>query len=415
MKRIVCFLFAVLLLAGCAAPQTSGKVASLTEGVAPSSNVAIAADPDYAALAAFSASLLQRALANGEPNPVLSPVSAYLCLAMVQNGAASDTLAEFEKVLGLDTDQLNALSRALLTQLSAVQGSTKLAVADSAWADDDRAQIFERYLQAIVDYYGADVFTADLPSDEAREAINQWVSDKTSGLIPKLHDENYPDDTALVLLNTLYLNAKWRTPFFDFNTHDDAFHKADGTTVAVPFLHDAENKRGYISLDGAEGILLPYDDGKTAFVALRPVSGDARAFAAGLTAERLSSYIAAASERSVDLLMPKFTVEYSLELNDALKQMGVNLAFDPDRADLSNMGAGSVGPLFLSRVFQKVKIDLNEVGTEAAAVTEAVVSTRGALIPTDQVVLRLDSPFVYAVVDLSTGAPLFIGVLDDPS
>ena len=416
MKRIACLLLAAaLLFAGCARPQAAGKVMSLTKGIIPAKNISADTEPDASALNAFSAALLQRVLANGEPNPVLSPVSAYLCLAMVQNGAAHDTLKEFEQVLGLDTDALNALSHALIARLSDAQGGTTLNIADSAWVDDDRAEIRESYLKAIADYYGAEVFSADLPSNEALAAINAWINDRTNGLIPKLHEENYPEDSALVLINTLYLKAKWARAFSAFSTGDVAFTKADGTTVTVPFLRDAENPRDYISLDGVEGILLPYDDGKTAFVALRPGSGDARAFAAGLTAERLAAYIAAAAERSVDFAMPKFTIEYMYTLNDALKQMGLNLVFDEGAADLSNMGtgAGKTEPLYLSSVLQKVKILVDEDGTEAAAVTEAIIAARGALIP--DVTLHLDSPFVYAVVDLSTGAPLFIGVLDDPS
>ncbi len=416
MKKIIALALAALLLtAGC---TPGGKVTSLTEDVEPSSEEATAAEPcsDYDPAVTFGLSLFSKAAENGDENPVLSPLSAYLCLAMVQNGAGSDTLKEFEQVLGADTDGVNSISRALIQSLTSTEGDTKLSIADSAWADDDHAQIREDYLQTITDNFGADVFTADLPSDAALQAINAWVNEKTNGLIPTLHEQNYPDSTVLVLLSTIYLKAKWQNEFLGSDTYDGDFTPAGGAAVSVPFLHAQESRRDYINADGAEGILLPYNDGKTAFIALRPTDGsDIRAFISSLTAERLAAYIGSASETLVNFSMPKYTIEYSLYLNDILKEMGLNLVFDSGSADLSGMGTGVNGPLYLSWVFQKVKIEVNEEGTEAAAVTEAAM-TESAMMPTEPPAeLHLDSPFFYAVVDLSSGVPLFMGVLDDPS
>lgn len=412
-KFLVLFLAAALLLTGCA--RGAAKPVLLTKDVPQSEagKAPVAAVTDYSPATAFALRLFAQSVKSAKENPVLSPASAYLCLAMVQNGADTQTLAEFAEALGADTDELNALCRALIAGLTKTAGSTKLSIANSAWADDDLAQIEKSYLQAIVDNYGADVFGADLPSDEALAAINGWVNEKTNGLIPKLHDENYPADTVLVLLNSLYFKAKWAEPFLGGSTFDGTFTKAGGTAVTVPFMHAAEGERDYIHIDGAEGVLLPYDDGKTAFVALRPTDGgDIRAFAENLTAEQLARGIASAKRTAVNLSMPKFTVEYEQSLNDVLMDMGIKSVFDPGSADLTKMGAGAGAPLYISSVFQKVKLIVDEEGTEAAAVTEAV-ATRSAFI--ESVELHFDRPFLYAVVDLTTGVPLFVGVLENPA
>jgi len=113
--------------------------------------------------------------------------------------------------------------------------------------------------------------------------------------------------------------------------------------------------------------------------------------------------------------MPKFNLAYEFYLTDALKQMGLASAFDTGTADLTPMGKGANGPLSLSYVFQKVKIEVNEEGTEAAAVTEAVAADGAAAIMEEPINIHLDSPFVYAVVDTETGVPLFLGLLEDPT
>lgn len=417
MKRIVLALLAALLLFGCAARggQTESPAESLTAGIEPSAGAEPAIVPDYRPLCGFSFALLSEALGRTEDkNAVLSPLSAYLCLAMLQNGAAGETLAEFEKLLGFDTGRLNAESLALVRALSETSGSTALAIANSAWADDDAVTVNDSFLRAIVDYYGADMFSVDLPSDAAKDAVNAWVKERTNGLIPSLRDDVYPGDTRLVLINTLYFKGIWRVPFWADNTYGGTFTLAGGETPEVPFMHMNEVWFDYIQGEDADGVILPYDDHKMAFVALRPMGGaDAAALAASLDAARFAALLDSAETRLMDLSVPKYEAEFSMALNDTLKGMGLNAVFDPAAADLSGAGAGVDGPLYLSLVQQKVRLIVDERGTEAAAVTEAAAAG-AALIEEKPLDFRLDSPFVYAVVDLESGLPLFIGVLDDP-
>ena len=409
--KLIALAMCAAMLTGCAA---SGGVKNLTDGVN-AADVTLPEVTDYTMIGDLGAGLMQYAAAQEAENPVLSPLSAYLCLAMLMPGANENTKAEFEKILGADWDYVSALAADIAAQLEKTGGSTKLDLANSIWTDDDKAVIEEEWLKTVKAYFGPDIYSADLPSDGALKAINKWVNDKTNGMIPKLHDDNYDKDTIMVLLNALYMKAEWAHKFEGQDTYDREFTKADGSTVTVPFMNMYEAYESYIKTEDAEGIMLPYDDGRLAFIALKPDSGDARGYASSLTGAKLKELIAAAkADTFVTVNMPKFSTGYSVYLTDALKAMGMTDAFDPDLADLSGAGRGVDGPLYISYVFQRVKVDVNEEGTEAAAVTE-IATAKGCALPADEpIVLTFDKPFVYAIVDTETGVPLFAGVMENP-
>lgn len=409
--KLIALAMCAAMLTGCAA---SGGVKNLTDGVN-AADVTLPEVTDYTMIGDLGAGLMQYAAAQEAENPVLSPLSAYLCLAMLMPGANENTKAEFEKILGADWDYVSALAADIAAQLEKTGGSTKLDLANSIWTDDDKAVIEEEWLKTVKAYFGPDIYSADLPSDGALKAINKWVNDKTNGMIPKLHDENYDKDTIMVLLNALYMKAEWAHKFDAESTYDREFTKADGSAVTVPFMNMYEAYESYIKTEDAEGIMLPYDDGRLAFIALKPGSGDARGYASSLTGAKLKELIAAAkADTFVTVNMPKFSTGYSVYLTDALKAMGMTDAFDPDLADLTGAGKGVDGPLYISYVFQRVKVDVDEEGTEAAAVTEIATAERCALPADEPIVLTFDKPFVYAIVDTETGVPLFAGVMENP-
>ena len=406
-----------LLFCGCAAdvPGTQGNSKPITQNL--TANLEPAAvqgsTENAAAVADFGAALAAEAAKLDAENPAISPLSAYFALAMVADGAAGDTLAEFCALLGCSAAELDALCAGLMQQFTDTAGSTELSIANSAWIDTCEALVVEEsWLNAIKAAMGAEVVSADLSTQEAVAAINAWVNEHTKGLIPSLREEPYQDDVMLVLLN-----AKWQSPFDANNTHTEDFTAANGKTVQAEFMQDWGCYRDYIELEGVRGTVLPYDDGKTAFLALLPEEGtDVRAFAATLDAERIGAHLSAVQESAyLDLLLPKFTVETKFPMNDALKAMGLVQAFDPEKANFSAMGHAGEDPLYIGNVLQKVKLIVDEEGTEAAAVTE-VIMARGCAMPENQPVeLHFDRPFAYAVIDLATGVPLFQGVMENPA
>lgn len=398
MKRIVALTLAIILLSGLTATAGAQEAEDLNKGAL-----------------AFSLKLFEQAVQSGDKNVVISPVSAYLALSLAAEGADGKTLKAFGEVLGVDVKALASYCAGLSDSLMHTQGSTTIVNANSAWIDESFS-VDQAYLKRIESEMKAEAFVKDLDTDAAREAINAWVSGKTNGLIPSLLEQNMAREAVLALINTLYFKAKWLEPFDANDTYESEFILKDGSRVSVPFLNEYRCDRDYINMDGTEGVLRPYDDGKTAFLALRATDGrSARELAGALDADLLAKYIASAKETYMTLSMPKFTLDYSITMNDALIALGLGRAFDQDLAEFGGMGKSVLGNIYISKVLQKVRIEVNEKGTEAAAATIVEMMAGSAMPVKEPVVLTFDSPFVYAVVDLQTGIPLFVGCMDDPS
>ncbi len=351
---------------------------------------------------------LTRLLDDGRKNIAVSPLSAYIALSMAAEGAAGETLAQFEKVLGVSSDEFGAKVGGIIEHLMEVKGSTVLSSAQSAWTDESFT-FEEEFLKKLEESYHADMFSGCLSSDEILNAINSWVSERTKGLIPKLLEDNLSDDAVLALINTLYFKGKWREQF-DEKTSIGDFTTVSGDKQQAEYMHVRAHFR-YLKLDDAYGVVLPYDDGKTAMVAL--MMTDRSASPSKLLAEHgfdeLLKAVKDAKGRSIDLRFPKFETESTFELIEPLVRMGLVDAFDRWNADFSRMSEEEA--LYISRVLQKVKLIVDTEGTEAAAAT-AVIVEKATAIPAEPLYISFDRPFVYAVMDLETETPLFTGVFN---
>ncbi|MBQ3109376.1 MAG: serpin family protein [Clostridia bacterium] len=407
MKRMVLIAIAALLLfCGC---TPSGDVAQYIERPRPEHTLPMLNGSETAYLG-FSENLFRTVSETGEENPILSPASAYFALAMIANGADGETKAAFEEVLGLPIHQLNEVCFALMNNLSMTEGSSKLKLANSLWVDKDvDFSVSEEFVSLLQKTYFAEYTETDLQT--AKQAVNAWVDHHTEGMIPEMLSDQPQENTRLLLINTLYLNTAWEEEFDPNSTRDRDFTREDGKVVTSEFLYAPAADRQCILTPEVTGVLLPYDDGKTAFLALKPNEGTVRELIAGFDGQALSGYLAAAEERFAWLTMPKFTKEYSIEMQDVLTQMGLGIAFDPYSADFS----GAAPELFISRVLQKTRIDVHEKGTEAAAATLVEAADGAAMLEEEPVELCFDSPYLYAVVDLESRLPLFFGIMDDPA
>lgn len=406
-RKLLALCLVPALLAGCAAPAGVTDLSRQFEAGAPAPpEAAPAAD---AAIGTLGAELLRAAREPGE-NTLLSPLSVALALSMTANGAAEDTLAEFEALLGADVAALNANAASLLADYAALGGSTECSIADSLWLDG-RLEANELFLSRCTAFYGARLYQADLDTDGARRAVNNWVGEVTRGLIPEVLAETPAPETVLLLVNALYLKNAWASEFDPLDTRPGDFTAADGSEAETDFLSNGLRAEQYFAAEGAAGVVLPYDDGRLGFLAVLP-DGELDAWLETLDGDTLPALLAAAEEERVLLRLPKFEAEWGGELSDALAAMGLETAFDPDRADFSALGTAPDGPLYVSSVVHKARIEVNEKGTEAAAAT--VAGLNGAAAPTDYRELVLDRPFCYAVVDLERGVPLFLGTFERP-
>lgn len=398
------------LLSGC------GQDTQAQELTAPPVSVQPAGSPAVdQALTGFSLSLLQGAR-NAEGGPVLlSPLSAALALSMAANGADGDTLAQFETVLGggITLDELNAACTQLLSDYGDLDGSTECLIANSLWTDPE-GMIREDFIGKCRGIFDAQVFSQELSAPSVVPAVNGWVSDHTNGMIPRILSEPFNENTALLLVNALYLKNTWETEFDPNNTYLRGFYHQGSDKESMDFLNAGFVTFPYLQSETAQGAVLPYDDGRLAFFALMPEEGaEFEVWLNSLDGETFTQLLE--SRRDTEfrtLALPKFEAEWDGQLQDILSALGLDLAFDDTGlADFSLLGDNPNG-YFLSQVIHAAKIEVNEQGTEAAAATVVEAVGGSAAPPETGVTLIFDRPFLYGIVDLQTGVPLFFGTFE---
>ena len=401
------------LLSGCGPAAPAVQAQELTAqpvSVQPAGSPAV-----DQALTSFGLSLLQSAR-EAESGPVLlSPLSAALALSMAANGADGDTLAQFETVLGggVTLDELNAACAQLLSDYGDLDGSTECLIANSLWTDPE-GMIREDFIGKCQGIFDAQVFSQDLSAPSVVPAVNSWVSEHTNKMIPSILSKPFNENAALLLVNALYLKNTWETEFDPNNTYLRGFYHQGSDKESMDFLNAGFVTFPYLQSETAQGAVLPYDDGRLAFFALMPEEGtelegwlnslDGDAFTQLLESRRDTEFLT--------LALPKFEAEWSGQLQDILSALGLDLAFDDTGlADFSLLGDNPNG-YFLSQVIHAAKIEVNEQGTEAAAATVVEAVGGSAAPPETGVTLIFDRPFLYGIVDLQTGVPLFLGTFE---
>ena len=410
-RTLLSLLLLPALLAGCAPSAawrpSEGVTALTTAEEFPGDRADFQPQPEAdAAIGTLGAELLRAVRTPGE-NTLLSPLSVTLALSMTANGAAGDTLAELEALLGAEVDVLNANAGSLLDDYLALEGSTESAIANSLWMDDSLAA-GEVFLDRCTAFYRAEVYQADLPTEETRDAVNDWIGQVTRGMIPRMLQEPPREDAALLLVNALYMKNTWEEEFDASDTHPRIFTAADGTETELDFLYNGTRRERYFAAEDAAGVVLPYDDGRLGFIAVLP-DGELDPWLEGLDGETFSQLLAAAEETEVALRLPKFEAEWGGSLTDALRALGLDTAL----ADFSPMGTSDGMPLFLASVDHRAKLEVTEEGTEAAAATVVTMAEESAPMESPAE-LTFDRPFCYAIVDLERGVPLFLGTFERP-
>lgn len=360
----------------------------------------------------FSINIFKKSITENK-NSLISPLSIYLALAMTANGADGSTLNEFQNVLGkysLTMDDINRYSYSLSSSFKdGISGN--LNIANSIWyRQADSLKVNKSFLQTDADYYGASAYSSDFNSNETVNDINNWVKSNTGKHIDKIVDKIDPD-TMMYLINTLYFENEWQNKYTSDAVKDGTFTLDKGIAVTTKFMYSKESS--YIEDSMAKGFVKPYMGGKFSFVALLPNRGvDVDSYAASLTGDKFISLIKNNSYTAVTAGLPKFVSEYSKDLVEPLKSMGLVKCFNESTADFRRMGSSSSKNLYIGDILQKTFIQVDELGTKAGAVTSVQVTFTSA--PLKTVNLVLDRPFVYAIIDNKTNLPLFIGTMHDP-
>jgi proteinase inhibitor I4 serpin len=415
-KKMLAVFMSVLSLAACILPFSgcgktvgkvhnkgvkSGAVRDLTEGISKNESASKAPDDEFkAAASSFATEIFKDNYSKGKTT-LVSPLSVLTALALVQNGAQGDTLAQLEQALGgLDCDTLNAYMRAYCDFLTE---SDELKIANSVWTDSS-AKAKRAFLQKAVDSYSAQLFSAPLSDPKTVESINSWVKKNTDGMIPKII-EKADRYAVMMLVNAIAFDAKWETPYKRSDIEKLEFTSYSGSKKKTDFMCSTENI--YLKDGGAVGFMKPYKNGRFAFAALLPDENTGiDDYVASLSGDKLMKIFSSAKRgNEVNVKMPKFKAEYSTQLIDTLKKMGVKDAFDNKTADFSSLVENR--DAYIATVVHKTFIEVDENGTRAAASTLVGADTMSLMEPYS---VCLNRPFVYMIVDTETNLPLFIGV-----
>ncbi len=347
-------------------------------------------------------------------NIFISPFSVSLALAMTLNGAAETTeqvMTDTLQLQGNDSETISTSYALLFQALKTSDPKVTLAIANSLWAD--RHFTFNRdFLQRNTDYFGAEVSTLDFRAPNSVDTINQWVNTNTNGKIEKILDQ-IAEDEILFLINAIYVKGAWQTEFDPANTRDNTFTLTDGSQKQVSMM-TREGQYPFYYTSDFTAISIPYGEGRVSmYIFLPSQNSSLDQFLENLNAENWQDWISQFREQNVWIQIPKYKFEYKTNLNNVLSVLGMGIAFDENAADFSRMrpdDATTTGNLFISRVDHKTFVEVNEEGTEAAAVTNVGIAVTSA--PPQFIVNR---PFFFAIHDNETKTVLFMGTVIDPT
>jgi len=357
----------------------------------------------------FALQFIEEAFKTEETNKniMLSPMSLSLALGMVYNGAETSTKEAFEKTLcyeGLERSQINDVNKNIIDYISSSTQGSIFEVGNSIWANT-KYTIKEEFIALNKDFYGAEVDNLDFTNPASVDVINNWVSQKTYGKIPTILDKVKPN-AVLYLINALYFKADWKTSFNKDHTKDAIFYSSEGEKQVK--MMKKTDKVLYANNSVFSSIQLPYKEEKYTMTIFLPEENktvdDALNY---FKTEKLTEYLTSYKEEEVDIAIPKFKFAFEKELNQTLQSLGLTNVFT-DNADFSGLTSGKVK---VSSVKQKTFIDVNEEGTEAAAVT--VVETVATSIQ-ENISFTANKPFIFFITEKETNSICFAGRISAP-
>jgi serpin B len=324
--------------------------------------------------------------------------------------------------LNLPEDEIHAAYNALLLAIEASQelgqdemegDQFQLNIANSIWGQSDYSFKAD-FLDILAQHYGAGIFSVDYRQNPegARNAINDWVAEETEDKIEDLIPAGAIDPlTWLVLANAIYFNGSWLHPFSQNATAQAPFYTVDGSEISVDLMKLFGERFSYHQGQNLQALNLPYLSSDFVMTLLVPDEGGYEEFETSLTLDSLSEILSNMSFERVDLEMPKFDFESSVNANNPLIALGMGDAFDPERADFS--GITEEEELMITDVLHKATITVDEEGTEAAAATAVIVGVTSAM-PDEPISLVIDRPFMFMIRHLQTNTILFMGRVLQP-
>lgn len=380
------------------------KASDLMKGIQANESIKGSSPDLYSSVITGFSIKIFKACYDNKHNQLISPVSILSTMGMLANGADGETLNQMEKVLGVPKKLLNESILGFFTEQN-IGDNNKLTSANSLWLDESIGILNQDFLQTNADYYSADVYKIAL-NKKAIKVINKWVEEKTNGMIKKIIEDDSEDNSNMFIINALAFEAEWEEQYKDDSVIDGVFTTEEGIEKNIQLMCSTE--RDYIEDNNTTGFIKYYKDKRYAFVALLPDESISLSdYISSIDEAKISQLISNKKKGTVIARLPKFEIEYSIELKKALREMGMSDAFDPGKADFSYITENL--DLYLSQVLHKTYIKVDEKGTKAAAVTATTIFAGNALIYE----VNLNRPFIYMLIDCKSNTPFFIGTVVD--
>ncbi len=359
----------------------------------------------------FTFNLLNKIPNSQGHNVMVSPLSISLAFSMALNGADGTTKSAIIEALGLkglSVDEINQIYSDLITALKKADPNVVMNIANSIWIRK-AYPVLESFIAVNKTYFNARVQSLDF-DQSALSTINGWVNENTNGKIPRILDQISANE-IMFLINAIYFYGKWEVQFEKANTQSGPFTPGSGSTANVPYMKIKENY-GYTEQSGYRAMKMPYGRGKFGMVMLLPDIGK--------SADQLMSQLdptvwanlksALAIKNKVDVWLPRFKFSWESDLNDILSSLGMTVAFSPNEANFSKINA--TDQLYITKVKHKTYIDVNEEGTEAAAVTSIGIGVTS--VGPSGAEFHATRPFLFFITEEDTGAILFAGKVENP-
>ena len=380
----------------------------------------------------FVADFYRQLAGEEDGNLFYSPYSLYTAMAVVYAGADGNTAAQFRDVMNINASpdrfhpNLNSLDLTLMNDsLRPGQAGSDdpyaaptLSVANGLWIQDG-LEVRPGFLNTVTANYGVALAEMDFRKapDAAVTAINQWVDEVTQGKIKgAINRESITEFTSLIVTNAIYFKGDWEDKFEEENTTDQPFYLLDGNAVQVPMMFQGKDY-SYRLGEGYTAVQLPYRGYGFDLLVVMPDEGTFETFEESLSGDRLRVITFDLGGGPVYLKMPRFKLEYSFSAKEGLERLGLGDAFDRNRADFGPIASSLFGlpieELWVEDAVQKAFIEVNEEGSEAAAVTASFVGGVTSA-PPPPVEITIDRPFIFLLRHSETGAVLFMGRVLNP-
>lgn len=357
----------------------------------------------------------QLAAENQLINVFICPLSISAALAMTYNGSEGDTKSQMKNALGFDSlsdEQVNHAFSNLKTYLTSLDASITMEIANSIWYDT-RYTVKDDFISTNRKFYEAETAAIDFARPSAAGEINAWVNSSTRGKIPRIVQPPLDSDMAMLLINAVYFKGVWTYQFAKGLTLNDYFTSQAGAKQQIKMMSQKVSVPYYESRT-LQVVDLPYGEGQFAMTIILPAQGgDANSVVVNLTDTGFAKTLASMHVREGTVLLPRFKIEYGKTLKNALRALGIRDAFVPGIADFSRISNDC--DFYIDEVKHKTYVEVNEEGTEAAAVT-MVGGIRATAVPMSApFVFRVDRPFVFAIRERASNTILFIGRITDLS